>query len=58
LFPVLERFAAARDRLLATAPLPGFLLDNEEEALAAPLLEGIFQSQIEGKTVAATLNGE
>jgi len=53
-----EKIATARGRLLAAAPLPGFLLDDEEEALAAPLLDGIFQSQVEGKTVAAILNGE
>jgi hypothetical protein len=43
---------------LVAAPLPGFLLDDEEDALAAPLLEAIFQSRIGGRTVAAILNGE
>jgi len=53
-----DKIAAARGRLLTAAPLPGFLLDDEEQALAAPLFDAIFQSRIGGKTVAAILNGE
>jgi len=53
-----DKIAAARDRLLAAAPLPGFLLDDAEQALAAPLFEAIFQHQVGGKTVATILNGE
>jgi Fe-S-cluster containining protein len=56
-FVLPERIAEARGRLLAAQALPGFLLDEEEAALAAPLFEAIFQSRVDGKTVEVILNG-
>ena len=47
----------ARLRTLTAQPLPGFLLDEKEAELAAPLLNEIFATQIEGKSVEDILNG-
>lgn len=47
----------ARLRTLTAEPLPGFLLDEKEAELAAPLLNEIFAAQIEGKSVEDILNG-
>jgi hypothetical protein len=52
-----KKAMAARARLLVAEPLPGFLLDEREAALAAPLFDAIFASQADGKTVGVILNG-
>jgi len=52
-----QKITEARARLLVAEPLPGFLLDEREAALAAPLFDAIFQSEVDGKTVGAILNG-
>ncbi|HBT97587.1 MAG TPA: hypothetical protein DEB25_08160 [Desulfobulbaceae bacterium] len=52
-----EKITAARNRLLVAEPLPGFLLDEREAALAAPLFNAIFHSEAGGKTVETILNG-
>ncbi|MDR3090407.1 MAG: YkgJ family cysteine cluster protein [Desulfobulbaceae bacterium] len=48
---------AATTRLRRAKPLPGFLMDEQEAALAAPLLTTIFHSEIDGKSVEDILNG-
>jgi len=52
-----KKITEARAKLLVAEPLPGFLLDEREAALAAPLFNAISQSVIDGKTVGAILNG-
>lgn len=47
----------ARVQIVKARPLPGFLLMEEEMPRVWPLLEKIFTSQVENKTVEAILNG-
>jgi len=52
-----DKITVARGRLLIAEPLPGFLLDDKETALAVPLIDAIFESQVSDKTVATLLDG-
>ncbi len=47
----------ARLQTLTARPLPGFLLSGENEARVSALLETIFNTEIDGKTVEDILNG-
>ncbi len=47
----------ARMRTLTAKPLPGFLFTKEEEKTVSPLLQTIFDAEIEGKRVEDILNG-
>lgn len=47
----------ARERVRTATPLPGFLLAPEDMETVTPLLEKIFQQEIEGKSVEDILNG-
>lgn len=49
--------AAARGRCLRGQPLPGFMLEADDHARVAPLIEKIFAAKIDGQTVEDILNG-
>lgn len=48
---------AARGHTLRSQPLPGFMLEADDHARVAPLLENIFAATIDGQTVEDILNG-
>jgi len=48
----------ARMRTLTAKPLPGFLFTEEEEKTVSPLLQQIFNTEIEGKRIEDILNGK
>ncbi len=48
----------ARMRTLTAKPLPGFLFTAEEEKTVSPLLQTIFDTEIEGKRIEDILNGK
>lgn len=52
------RITTARSHVLNGQPLPGFMLDEEEYAYVAPLLEEIFSKHVDGKRVEDILNGK
>ena len=47
----------ARMQTLTAKPLPGFLFSKEHEKEVSPLLEAIFDAQVQGKRVEDILNG-
>jgi hypothetical protein len=47
-----------RLRTLTARPLPGFLLTEEDEKRIGPLLQNLFASRINGKTIEDILNGK
>jgi len=47
----------ARMRTLTAKPLPGFLFTEEEEKTVSPLLQTIFNTEVEGKRIEDILNG-
>ncbi|MBW1634727.1 MAG: YkgJ family cysteine cluster protein [Deltaproteobacteria bacterium] len=47
----------ARLRTLTAKPLPGFLFTEEEEQTVSPLLQTLFDTEIEGKRIEDILNG-
>lgn len=47
----------ARMQTITARPLPGFLLSEEGASRVTPLLENIFQTEIEGKSIEDILNG-
>lgn len=51
-----EKLAAARACCTTARPLPGFLLDESEYEQIAPLLESIFTSTVDGRTIEDILN--
>lgn len=48
----------AKSRIKWAKPLPGFLLTEDDMEKIQPLLESIFQAEVEGKTIEAILNGQ
>lgn len=52
------RIMQARLRTHSARPLPGFLLTEEDETQIRPLLQAIFRSEIDGRTVEDILNGK
>lgn len=48
----------ARMQTLTAKPLPGFLLSEAESSRVVPLLETLFQAEIDGKSVEDILNGK
>lgn len=49
---------SARSRTLTAKPLPGFLLPPEDADTVTPLIDTIFKTRVEGKTVEDILNGQ
>ena len=52
-----DKIAMAHGRLLIAQPSPGFLLDEQETALASPLFAAIFVREVGDKTIGAILGG-
>ena len=48
----------ARLHTLTAKPLPGFLISEEHQNVVSPLLQSIFNAEIEGKRVEDILNGK
>ncbi len=48
----------ARMRTLTAKPIPGFLFTEEDQQTVTPLLEAIFNTEIDGKRVEDILNGQ
>lgn len=53
-----SRIMQARLQTHSARPLPGFLFTREDEMKIRPLLEAIFTTEIDGKTVEDILNGK
>lgn len=52
------RIIQARMRTLTAQPLPGFLISEEHMATVSPLLQRIFDAEVDGKRVEDILNGK
>lgn len=50
--------ANAKQRVKWAKPLPGFLLTEEDIEQVGPLLQSIFEAEIEGKTIEEIFNGK
>lgn len=48
----------ARARLIAAQPLPGFLIQEEDQSQVQELLDTVFNTKIDGKSIEDILNGK